>query len=164
MTWHRLSSGPNAGKTLPEVFFEDPDYVLGGLEAGEFDGAMLAEAVEIRSRASRIRIPDHEGEGHLVVFYHLLPDRSFGGFSIVAQSDPKLVDFKRFAVGSSQGFDLTMPRRIAPADPRATRMMLGGVLFQYFGTPHTKLTAKECVAFFEDDQNFAACISKGGRR
>ena len=84
MTWHQLATGPHAGKMLPEVLFEDPDYLFNGIEAGALDGAMLAEAIEVRRRAARIRVPrDEDEEREVVVLYHLLPNGSFGGFVIV---------------------------------------------------------------------------------
>lgn len=135
--------------------FEDPDYVLDGIEAGVFDGGMLAEAVEVRRRAARIRVPRDVGEEQeVVVLYHLLPDRSFGGFVIVAKSDPRLADYKRFSAAQSDGLDMTMPRRIAPGDRTATKGMLEGARFQLFADPHRRVTPRECVAFFDDADNF----------
>ena len=107
MTWHKLTTGPHTGKTLPEVMLQEPDYVLDRLEAGQFDGALLAEATEVCRRAARIRVPrGDDQEQEVLVAYYLLLNRSFGGFTIVAKSDPRLADFKRFSAAQSQGFDL----------------------------------------------------------
>ena len=155
MNWRQLATGPHAGKTLPEVFFTDPDAVFDGIEAGVFDGAMLAEADRGSRLASRIRVPRGEDEEQeVVVFYHLLPDRSFGGFVVVAESDPRLDEYERFSAARSEGFDLTVPRRIAPSDATGTRGMVEAVRFQFFGDPHKQLTAAECVRFFENEENF----------
>ena len=165
MTWHPLPSGPHVGKTVPEVFFEDPDYVLDVIETGEFNGAVLTEAFEVCRLARCIRVPRGEDEEQeVVVLYHVLPDRSFGGFVIVAKSDPKLREYERFSVASSDNcFDLSIPQRIAPLDERATKVMIQAVLFQLFGE-HAQLTTEECVAFFESEENFASRSSKGGER
>ena len=144
MTWHPLTTGPHAGKTLPEVFFEDPDYLFDGVETGAFDVAILAEAVEVRRRAARIRVPrDENAEQEVVVLYHLLPDGSFGRFLIVAQSDPRLADYVRFSAACSDGLDVTVPRRIAPTDRTATKGMVEAVVYQSFGDPRRRLTTQE---------------------
>lgn len=155
MKWHRLPSGPHAGQTVPEVFFRDPDYVLDGFEAGDFNAAVLAEAAEVCRLATHIRVPRGEDEEHEVaVFYHLLPDGSFGGFVIAAKSDPRLTEFQKYAAACSAGLDVTVPRRIAPSDARATKGMVEAVLWHYFGDPHRQLSAAECEAFFENEENF----------
>jgi hypothetical protein len=156
MKWHRLASGPHAGRTVPEVFFlRDPDYVLDGFEAGLFNGAMLAEAAEVCRLATHIRVPRGEDEDpEVVVLYHLLPDGSFGGFVIVAKSDPRLAEYERFSAARSDGFDVAVPRRIAPGDAAATKGMVEAVLWHYFGDPHAELTAAQCAAFFENEGHF----------
>ena len=157
MIRHPLPSGPHVGKTVAEVFLEDPDYVLDVIETGEFNGAVLTEAFEVCRLAKCIRVPRGEaGEQRVAVLYHVLPDRSFGGFVIVAKSDPKLREYERFSVASSDNrFDLSIPQRIAPRDERASKAMVEAVLFHYFGDPHAQLTAEACIAFFEDGSNFA---------
>jgi len=156
MTWHPLPSGPHVGKTVPEVFFEDPDYVLDVIETGELNGTVLTEAFEVCRLARCIRVPRGEDEEQeVVVLYHVLPDRSFGGFVIVAKSDPKLREYERFSVASSDNcFDVSIPWRIAPGHERATKLMVEAVLFRYFGNSHRRLTAEKCGAFFDDESNF----------
>ena len=135
MNWHRLPSGPHAGKTVPKVFFLDPDYVFGGFDAGEFNGPLLAEAAGVCRLATHIRVPRAEDEEQEVaVMYHLLPDGGFGGFVIVAKSDPRLAEFERFSAARSEGFDVTVARRIARCDQAATKGMVRQFYFSSSGT------------------------------
>jgi hypothetical protein len=155
VTWHQLTTGPHAGKTLPEVFFIDADNVLDGIETGEFDAGALAEADRVRRLASRIRVPRREDdEQEVVVLYHLLPDGSFGGFVIVPKSDPRLAEYERFSTARSEGLDVTVSRRIAPGDWSATKEMVEALVFRLLGDPHRRLTAAECITFFDDPRNF----------
>lgn len=155
MNWHRLPSGPHAGRTVPEVFFIDPDYLFKGFEAREFNGAVLADAAEVCRLATHIRVPRGEDEEQEVaVLYHLLPDGSFGGFVIVAMSDPRLPEFQKYAAARSAGLDVSIPRRIAPSDATATKGMVEAVLFQFYRDPNKQLPAADCAAFFENNENF----------
>jgi hypothetical protein len=152
MPWTKLTTGPHAGKTLPEVMLSDPDYVFGAARRGEFGDVMLAEATKVCRRAARIRIPREE---EAVAFFHLLPDGKFGGFTIVARSDPRLGQYRKFSAAESEHLDLSIPGRIAPNDPQAVKVMLGGVLFQFFGDPKASLTPEECAGFFSDPECIA---------
>jgi hypothetical protein len=155
VNWHQLATGPHAGKTLAEVFFDDPDYLFDGIEAGQFGGATLVEAIQVRRLATRIRVPrGDDKEQEVVVLHHLLPDGSFGGFIIVGKSDPRLAEYEHFSAARSEGFDVTVPRRIAPGDRNATKGMVEAVLFQLVGDPHRRLTREECITFFDDPGNF----------
>jgi hypothetical protein len=152
VVWSKLAGGPHLGRTLPEVMLGDPDYVLDGLGAGTFTGAMLDEATEVVRRATRIRVPGRE---NVTVFYSLLPDDTLGSLVVISKSDPKLMEFARHSVAQSDWFDLTLPRGFAPKDPAATKTLLEHVLWQYTGDSQTRLTAEECAAFFDDPKVIA---------
>ncbi len=149
MSWHRLGRGAHSGKTLPQVMLEDPEYVLEGAGADELEWPMRAEAAEIRRRVAHMHVPRDEGEEQVSVFYNLRADHSYGGLAIVPRSYPRLSEYARAAAARTDGyFDLTVPRRIAPADRRGTLEALQAFV-------HHCLDGKQTLGeFLHDDRNF----------
>ncbi len=145
MDWHRLSDGPYPGKTIPEVMFHelDPDYVLDGLQNGEFSGAVQDEAAELCRRAAHIRLdPD------LVVYYHV-DGGCYAGLDIVPRGSPQREECEKTAAAHTDGFlDLTVLRRLAPEDKRATVRLMQA--FEY----HCLGERTSLVRFFENPENF----------
>lgn len=149
--WTPLPAGPHEGRTLPEVVFLDPDFVLAALEAGALDAPWLEEAKEVCRRASRIR-PCRGARRAVTVLYHLnayFPER-FSGISVVVKRDQRLSEFRKFSAAESAFLDLTMARRIAPHDPGASRGLVEHLLVTHFGDPNAKLTRRQAEDFFTD--------------
>jgi hypothetical protein len=93
--------------------------------------------VSVEDQRQHVRI----GRPHVVLLgagasLAALPDGDFGGFTIVKRSYPRFQDYAKFSAARSRYFDLTLPRRIAPADPKASSTMLGGTMWQFFGETH----------------------------
>jgi hypothetical protein len=55
--WAPITFGPHKGKTLPQVFFADPDYFIRMHDEGRFSGRLSNDAECIYERATRIRPP-----------------------------------------------------------------------------------------------------------
>jgi hypothetical protein len=149
--WTPLPPGPFEGRTLPEVVFLAPDFLLAGLEAGAFKGTWEDEAKEVCRRAARIR--PYAGSRRVVtVLYHLNAHAptQFSGISVLSVGDARLEEYRKVAAAESPFLDLTLPRRLAPADPDASRGLVQRVLFTYFGRPNAKLTRRQAEDFFSD--------------
>jgi hypothetical protein len=154
MKWTKLTAGPHAGKTLPEVFFTDPHYLFTTLEAEGFEGDLWHEAVDIRWM-SPIRVPRGPGENQdVLVLLRALPDHRFGGYSVIEKCDPRLPEYIRFSVGHSRGLDFNLVRILFRDDPEALGVLLGGLKFDYLGDPNAEMSPEECIGFFEDPSNF----------
>lgn len=145
MDWHRLSRGPYSGKTIPEVMFQvpDPDYVLDGVEKGDFTGAVRDEAAELCRRAARIRLePD-------VTVYYRVVEGSYCGFAMVPAASPERDACEKMAAARTDGyFDLTILKRIAPRDKLATVRLVQAFEYHLLGESMT------LARFFEDPTNF----------
>lgn len=153
--WLKLDAGKHAGETLPQVMLDDPLFVLDGFEAGLFKDDLLAQAAHVIDRTSRVRVPrDADEDPNTTVFYRLLPDESFGGYSVVPKSDPKYTEYARFAAAQSEGLDVSLAWMLAPGDDLAAAIVMNGIKHMYFGHPKAVLTRAECEAFFEDAANF----------
>ncbi len=153
MTYSKLPTGIHAGRTLPEVILasEDPSYVYGGLAAGVFTGALLAEAEAVTDRASRIRLPGAK-DGDVVMYYRHAGAESFGGFAVVSKKEARKC--APFAAAQSVGLDLSMAGKVAPKDPRGGAMVVSGLKVAVWGELHPHLTAEDCAVFFDDERNF----------
>lgn len=130
---------------------EDPDYVLGGLDAGEFSGRLLVQAEEACRRASRIW-PCSNVPQDVTVFYFLNsydPTR-LGGFTVVRTKDRRVDRYKKMSAAESAFLDLSLPRRIAPLDSTATQVVLGGVKLAHCGRHDAILTQAEAEDFFNN--------------
>ncbi len=153
MDWHRLGDGPYSGKTIPEIMFQvpDPDYVLDGLERGEFSGAVREEAAELCRRAARIRLaPD-------VVVYYRVDDGSYCGVAMVPKASAERDACERTAAARTEGYlDLTILKRIAPRDKLATVRLMQAFEYHWIGESTT------LGRFFENAENFLT--SPAGRR
>lgn len=156
IAWTSLLAGPHAGKTLPQVMLEDPDLVFVALEAGAFGGPLMVEAEEVCRRAARIW-PCRGAPRDLTVLYSLNAyDRTrFADFTVVRKSDRRLARYRKFAAAESEFLDLSLPRRMAPKDPTATHVVLGGVKHVHFRDPGATLTREEAETFFNDPNRVA---------
>jgi hypothetical protein len=153
MDWHRLGHGPYSGKTIPEIMFQvpDPDYVLDGLERGEFSGAVRDEATELCRRAARIRLePD-------VVVYYQVDEGSYCGLAMVPKASPERDACEKTAAARTEGYlDLTILKRVAPGDELATMRLLRAFEYHWIGESMT------LTRFFENPDNFLT--SPAGRQ
>lgn len=154
MDWHRLGRGPYSGKTLPEIMFhlQDPDYVLDGLEKGEFGGPVRDEALELCRRAAHIRLdPD-------VVVYYRVADGSYAGLAMAPRASPERRECERGATACTEGyFDLTVLKRLAPRDKLATLRLMQA--FEY----HCLDEGTSLARFFDDASHFGLSQPPGRR-
>jgi hypothetical protein len=154
VTWTVVKVGKYAGKTLPQIVFQDPDWFFWAMEKNVFGGSIPEEAREIDLRARRIRIPQ---KGSMVAEYVIhRPTGKFGGLKIV---DPS----SRMHEGSSGTFrkpyiDLSVPRTIKVYDKTGYKILLRQVKSIVFGSAKTRMTQAQCEAFFYDDHNFVLDI------
>jgi len=150
MDWHRLGRGPYSGKTLLEIMFQvqDPDYVLDGLEKGEFAGAVREEAAELCRRAAQIRVDSD------VTVYYRVSDGAYCGLAMVPKSSPEHPECERDSAARTEGYlDLTVLRRIVPKDKLATlRLMLA---FEH----HCLDEGTTLAHFFDNPKNFLSSAS-----
>lgn len=151
--WTLLTTRPHAGKTLPEVMLDDPDYVLRGLEAGLFQGLLLLQAREICRRAARIR-PCLGAPDDVAVLYSLHPfdTDEFGGYVVLRRSNRWFAEYRASSAAESPYFDLTMPRRLASKDKDGVHVVLGGVKLEYFGSVYAVVSQEEAEDFFSDPE------------
>jgi hypothetical protein len=154
VTWTPLPAGPHAGKTLPEVLFQDPDFVFDGVEHGRFEGELMEQARRVLLLSTCIR-PSRDAR-EVTVLYHLSAHRphQFSGVSVVAKDDPRLAEYH--AAAGSAFLDLLMVRCLAPEDKTALRGLVQRVLFTHFGDPNAALTRDQAEDFFNDPRCTAA--------
>lgn len=155
MNWTPIATGKHA-RTLPEVMLSDPDFVFNAVAAGEFSGELLVQATEVCRRATRIWASFDEPRG-VTVFYSLhahYPEK-FSGFSVVSNKDPRRRRYAKFSAAQSPFFDLSVPHCIAPKDPDASAVLLGGIKFLHFDDPKLVLTRAQAERFFADPKCIA---------
>ena len=58
MKWTAIGFGKHAGKTLPQIIFDDADWFFWAYEKQAFKGIQAREAQEIYRRSRSIRVPE----------------------------------------------------------------------------------------------------------
>lgn len=151
MPWTTLNFGLHAGKTLPQVIFDDLGYFFWGFEKGVFqDERLRNEAMEIASKFERIRILNNE-DASLVVEYFMAPrSRNFSHFHVVPRDQPEHQDGSR-----SDFIDLCASWHANPKDKGGYKLLIWHVKEHLFGNGNVKMSREKCEAFFDDDSNFA---------
>jgi uncharacterized protein (DUF3820 family) len=144
--WRPMPFGKYKDRTLPQVLFEEPDYLFWLLRKEFLKGALAMQAKELAKKAYRIRIPREPTEA-FVVDYFFNSEGQFSCFSIVpkdAYQSPRVVyrlkhiDFsiiqkhKEYAKGQYKKF-LKAFRRV------------------FFGDKSARMTKNRCEAFFSGD-------------
>ena len=148
MKWTTLNFGKHAGKTLPEIMFDDPDWFFNGCEAGYFKNGLALEAREVYRRARAVRIPKQDGE-EMLVEYRFDPRTGKFATMFLIPGGPT---FDRQAVSSV--IDFNVPRSRAPYDKLGNKnfiLALKGILF---GNQSHRLNKQAREDFFNDDANF----------
>ncbi|MCX6929227.1 MAG: hypothetical protein NT154_39315 [Verrucomicrobia bacterium] len=153
MNWTELMFGKHAGKTLPQVVFADPDWFFWAYECGALERhGMQDEAEAVYSRATRIRIPQDDGQSLVAEYALCHKDGRFANVELVLESRP-------LHQGSSPTmrlpvFDLSVPRRFCAYDKSGCRALVDALKVYLFGDPDYRLTKQHCARFFENDANF----------
>lgn len=149
--WSIIHFGRHAGKTLPKIALDDPDWVFNAAERGYLQ--RVARSRELVSKARAIRIPDGlrgprvadyiaHGNGrldHVEVDYgsRMVRDEDSG----VWRRGHLDLSFAYFLAG---GVDRTGSKAIVEA--------VRSFVFKPRGWK--RMTAELCEAFFDDDANF----------
>jgi hypothetical protein len=137
------------GKTLPQIIVSDPDWFFWALEQDAFKGGLALEAKKLGRRAKSIRLPPALAGTHCVQ-YVVTHDGKFGGFNVIASSQPA-------HVGSSgevrrPHLNLAAPREFKGYDKLGCRLMLKS--FKYYWFNNKAFTKTKVEDFFEDSANF----------
>ena len=153
-TWTTLEFGKYAGKTLPQVMFNDPDWFFGAFGEGVFQGRdnLVTEAQEIYEKSRSIRVPQ-SGDDKTVVEYFIHPiTKDFSHFQLVPESRPE-------HQGASPTLrldvvDMALVREISSYDKGGYQRLINDIKTFILGDPNIKMTKTRCGAFFSDDGNF----------
>jgi hypothetical protein len=153
--WTPLGFGEHKGETLPRIVLSDPDYFFWAYRKGIFRGVVAAEADKIAERATRIKIPEKEGEKRVAVYHLHSPTGTFGGLRLMSESEAEDDEEDSFAAVRNDVIDLSVPRRIKAYDKSGGKLLIRAVKLYLFGSATARLTTKRCAAFFDDNANFA---------
>src|SRR5215208_7913813 len=82
MPWSELKFGKHAGKTLPVVILNDPDWLFWAVDNQALTGPLARQAKEIIDKAQNIKIPRLRSD-EWDVEYHYERDGRFRCFEIV---------------------------------------------------------------------------------
>ncbi len=154
MSWSPLYFGKHQGKTLPQIVLTDPDWFFWAVENGVFQnkGSLAQEAEEVARKATRIRIPDAEGEERVAEYIIHPPTRKFSHMDIVPADQPG--DKGSSPTFRSHVIDLSVPRKIARYDKLGCRSLLSSVKYTLFGNKSARMTKQRCEEFFDNPDNF----------
>jgi hypothetical protein len=154
LAWTVVGFGKYKGKTLPQVVFSDPDWFFWAHREQIFKGGVATEARRIAERATRIRIPSKEGERQVAVYYLHRPTGTFGDLSLMSASEAEDEEDDSDVLMKKDVIDLSVPRQIKTYDKSGGQLLIRVVKLYLFGSSTTRLTARRCEAFFDDDANF----------
>lgn len=152
--WTLLNFGKHAGKSLPEVAFTDPDWILWGLEKGVFHESegIYQEAREVAYKGRLIKIPDEAGDRILAAYYFKENSVHFSHVEFVRQSDLPL------AVGNAdvvlEVVDLSLIRTRQPCAKMSYSKLLADVKQILFGDAQLVMSREICEEFFNNNNNF----------
>lgn len=91
MTWSTVNFGKYKGKTLPQIFFCDPDWFFWAVENDIFKDkmALKSEAEDLLQKAKNIKIPNN-GDGKQIVEYVVhQPIGKFSHFKVIPIVTPE---------------------------------------------------------------------------
>ena len=144
-----LTFGKHAGKTLPQVLFNDPDWFYWAMEKNYFKdkGKLLDEAQELYHKSINIRIPQNNKE-QLKVEYAYYKEK-YDSIEIVSIDKPHHGGTIR-----KNNIDLSMPRKTKRFDKKGCKMLVADFKEIKFGKKSYRMTKKRCEEFFANDDNF----------
>jgi hypothetical protein len=152
MQWTTLTFGKHKGKTLPQVFWTDPDWLLWFHDKGEAYGPLKTEADAVYRRARNIRIPRKDGK-EWVIDYHTDP-RS-GKFCSMTFINKETIPDSPFT-SFTDYIDFYVPKALAGGNMDKTGYLnfLKDVKAFLFGNASVHMTKEKCEGFFNDNDNF----------
>ena len=62
MNWATVNFGKHAGKTLPQIIFDDPDWFFWAYENNAFKGGLTRETARSTAGLASIRVPRARGQ------------------------------------------------------------------------------------------------------
>ena len=148
MRWTTIGFGKHKGKTLPEVVFDDADWIFWAYEEDIFKGALGREVREVYRRARAVRIPEKDGQKRLVE-YRFDP-RSGKFISMFLIPDGPI--FERQTV--SPVIDFYVPRVRCKYDKTGCKNLVLAFKAICFGDQSHRLSKQARENFFSDDANF----------
>lgn len=153
-TWTPLDFGKYAGKTLPQVIFDDPDWFFHAYDNGFFKDKenLRAEAKAVYERATSIRIPPAETERMVVEYRFDHQSHKFSNIEIMPadhapQSGATLTE-------RSDRFDLSYLRGKKEYNKSGYANFLSSMKACLFGDASYRMTKARCEEFFSDNERF----------
>lgn len=153
MNWTKLNFGKHAGKTLPQVLFNDPDWFFWAWEEGAFEGRgiLRMEAKTIRARAKSIKIPSRDGERQVVIYK--INEGKFFGFDVVKESTP--AHQGTTVTQRSNHLDMEFPRTIKNYDKLGCQLLTNQLKHLILSSVGKKRMTKQlCEEFFSKPDHF----------
>lgn len=162
MRWTPLDFGRHKGKTLPQIVFQDPDWLFWAVKDGVFNKRkyLKQEVNEINEKARRIRIPQNNGS-ELVALYTLDRNGHFCCLRTIAKSQVPFWRGPPILLNNKHPFiDLSVPKRLKGYDKRGYRLFIKDMKAILFGHRDCRMTQRRCEEFFNDDSNFLISRSR----
>jgi hypothetical protein len=159
MEWTGVPQKKHKGKTLPQIAFHDPYYLMWLITEATLYGPLVLEADKMRRRVSRIILKGRKRRSY--EFAWDFDPWEFRGVYVALPVPPKTRqprDGER-----TQFLDLGMLKshgRFAKADYKLFRAQIIEILF---GDPSRKMTKKRCEGFFNNPRNFGRMAVRAGR-
>ena len=150
MEWTKVPHKKHRGKTLPEIAFHDPYYLMWLITEAELHGPLVLEAYKMKRRVSRIILKGRKRRSY--EFAWDIDPRGFRGVCVAPPVPPK--DRQPRDGVRTKFLDLGMLKthgRFAKADYELFRAQIFEILF---GDPNRKMTKKRCEGFFNNRRNF----------
>lgn len=152
MTWTVLSFSKHAGKTLPMIVFDDPDWFFWAIETEVFSFGRLAdEAVELDRMARAIVIPKSRRRRQAVEY--VIDDDSQKVTRVYVVDADEQTYVGRDSATRRGYFDLSLPRRICPYDKRGGHLVVRAIKRSYFGDESRRMNRARCERFFDERED-----------
>jgi len=150
--WTEITFGKHAGKTLPQLLLNDPDYFFWAVEKKDvFKGSLATQAASLLARARRVKIPKPNPDDWRVE-YVCAPDGKFAHFEVVEADRPRHIGSSLTIRGTTLDFSLVRGTR--HYDKSGYKLFLRNFKYYYFGSAEKRLTRKLCEEFFDKPSNF----------
>ena len=155
MRWTPLNFGKHKGKTLPQIAFQDPDWLFWAIEGRVFERKeyLKQEVNEINEKARKIRIPQNNGS-KLVALYTLDDNGYFDGLHTIPEGQVPLWRGSPTLLDRHPFIDLSVPRQLNGYDKKRNKLFIKHVKAILFEESDRRMTQKRCEDFFNDDSNF----------
>lgn len=147
-----ITFGKHAGKTLPQILLNDPDWFFWALEQGTvFKGSLLDEAKDLYRKSRTIKIP-RPNPNDFHIEYVFQADGTFAHFDIVDANRPSHVGSS--ITHRSTHLDFSVVRSSRIYDKTGNKLFLSCFRYHFFGSGSAYLTKDRAESFFSDPNNF----------